>query len=147
MVDFVSSAKRANIMRGSRSSNTKPEMRVRTLLHSLGYRYRLHDKYLPGKPDLVFLGRRKVIFVHGCFWHQHDDDSCQIVRRPSSNTAFWNAKFEQNRARDVRNLLELDRLGWDALTLWECELNGEGLANTLLHFLGPNQLTDRLQNN
>lgn len=141
MVDFVSPAKRANIMRGSRSASTKPELRVRKLLHSLGYRYRLHAKGLPGKPDIAFLLRRKVIFVHGCFWHQHDADGCPIARRPSSNTAFWASKFEQNRSRDVRNQAALKEMGWDVLTIWECELRDSELTGALCGFLGPTRIS------
>ena len=141
MVDFVSPAKRANIMRGSRSNNTKPELRVRRLLHSLGYRYRLHVPGLPGRPDIAFLARQKAIFVHGCFWHQHDSSTCSIVRRPSSNTGFWNEKFKRNKSRDDLNRLEFEKMGWEVLTIWECEAGQAGLGQRLADFLGSNRVT------
>ncbi len=109
-------------MSGIRSKGMKPEMTVRRLLHSMGYRYRLHRRDLPGKPDLVFPGRRKVIFVHGCFWHQHADPSCKIVRRPKSNREYWLPKLEQNVIRDAENRARLEELGWQVLVIWECEV-------------------------
>lgn len=103
-----------------RRQDTKPELIVRRLLHSRGYRYRLHGSGLPGRPDLVFPGRRKVIFVHGCFWHRHD--GCVLARMPKSRLEFWQPKLEGNRDRDRRKLAELAALGWRALVVWECEL-------------------------
>ncbi len=103
-----------------RRQDTKPEMIVRRLLHSRGYRYRLHCGELPGRPDLVFPGRRKVIFVHGCFWHRHEN--CALARMPKSRLEFWQPKLEDNRDRDRRKLGELEALGWTALVVWECEL-------------------------
>ena len=120
MVDTVSPETRSRIMSRIRSKGMKPEMRVRRLLHGLGYRYRLHRSDLPGRPDLVFPARRKVIFVNGCFWHKHL--CCPRVRIPTSNREYWEAKLERNRARDERNLGLLEGLGWGALTVWECEL-------------------------
>lgn len=103
------------------SKNTKPEMFVRRLTHEMGYRFRLHRAELPGTPDLVFPGKRKVIFVHGCFWHQHGcKRSSQI---PKSNQSFWGPKLERNRARDAEYLKALRADGWDCLVLWQCELN------------------------
>jgi DNA mismatch endonuclease, patch repair protein len=108
-------------MRAVRAVDTTPEMRVRRLVFSLGYRYRLHSKALPGRPDLVFSSRRKVIFVHGCFWHGH---SCPAgLNQPKSNTAYWLAKVGRNRNRDAANNVRLRRLGWKTLVLWECELS------------------------
>lgn len=107
-------------MRAIKSKGMKPEMIVRRLVHSRGYRYRLHRKNLPGTPDLVFPGRKKVIFVHGCFWHQHKD--CKISRVPKSNQDYWIPKLEKNKARDQEHQYSLKKLGWDVLVLWECEL-------------------------
>jgi DNA mismatch endonuclease (patch repair protein) len=95
-----------------RSRDTKPEMIVRRLLHAAGYRYRLHTKDLPGKPDVVFKRRRKVVFVHGCFWHQHDREDCLDGRRPKSNTSYWHAKLERNVERDQEHIRRLHELGW-----------------------------------
>lgn len=137
MVDFVSREKRANIMRGSKSKDTRPELAVRQLLHGLGYRFRVHRRDLPGKPDLAFIGRKKAIFVNGCFWHQHLDGECPISRKPESNTNFWNEKFRANRERDARNAQRLAAEGWDVLTIWECETKKAGLRHELVEFLGP----------
>lgn len=119
------------------SKNTKPELVVRSLLHGLGYRYVLHDRRLPGAPDLVFPARRKVVFVHGCFWHRHD---CGRGFRPSSNSAFWETKLEGNKARDQRHKAALLATGWDVLVIWECETGGsklKTLERRLVTFLGP----------
>jgi len=105
-----------------RGKNTRPEMAVRKLVHGLGYRYRLHGPRIPGKPDLVFNGRRKVIFVHGCFWHRHPDSTCKLARMPKSRLEFWTPKLEKNRLRDERVSEELAEQGWQALTIWECQL-------------------------
>lgn len=109
-------------MSNIRSKGMKPEMVVRRLIHSMGYRYRLHRQDLPGKPDLVFSGRRKLIFVHGCFWHQHEDPACKIVRRPKSNRDYWLPKLQRNAIRDKENLSQLSELGWNVLLVWECQL-------------------------
>ena len=120
-------------MRRIRSKDTAPEMLVRKLVHSLGYRYRLHQADLPGKPDLTFRSKQKVIFVHGCFWHQH---RC-ITRKPRSNKDYWLPKLARNRARDARNRHALRRLGWDYLILWECETtNAAALQQRIVKFLG-----------
>lgn len=105
-----------------RSKDTKPEFVVRRVVHGLGFRYRLHGKGLPGKPDLVFAARRKVIFVNGCFWHRHPNWGCSLARLPKSRLEFWLPKLEQNRVRDKKNQVELRRLGWRVLVVWECEL-------------------------
>jgi DNA mismatch endonuclease (patch repair protein) len=120
-----------------RSTHTKPELIVRRLLHAAGYRYRLHRKDLAGKPDLVFAGRRKVIFVHGCFWHQHDAASCLDGRRPKSNTSYWEPKLTRNVDRDKTAVAQLEAEGWAVLTVWECETRDVGLAGRLRDFLGP----------
>ena len=117
--------------------DTKPEMSVRRLLHSLGYRYRLHRSELPGKPDIVFRSRRKVIFIHGCFWHRHSDPRCRAGGRPKSNPEYWQAKFDRNVARDEANTQSLEQLGWEVLVVWECETkNVTALAEQLRIFLG-----------
>lgn len=119
-----------------RHRDTKPEMLVRRLLHAMGFRYRLHDKRLPGSPDIVFASRKKAIFVHGCFWHRHPDAGCALARMPKSRLDFWRPKLEGNRTRDVRHQSELDALGWRYLIVWECELrNKEQFRNRLLAFL------------
>jgi len=121
-------------MAAIRSKDTKPELIVRRLVHAMGYRYRLHQSDLPGKPDLVFSGRRKIIFVHGCFWHLH---GCVFSHVPKSNSAYWTPKLERNRARDVEHLRNLRARGWKCLVLWECELaKSERLHRRLGKFLG-----------
>jgi len=110
-------------------------MLIRRLLFALGYRYRLHDSKLPGHPDVVFKGKKKVIFVHGCFWHRHDD--CRLARLPKSRLDFWVPKLEGNKQRDARKLVQLEELGWQALVVWECELKDiKSLEERLKAFLG-----------
>lgn len=137
MTDNRTAEQRSENMRRIKSTGMKPELTVRRLAHSLGYRYRLHQRDLPGKPDLVFVSRRKVIFVNGCFWHQHDDRACKIVSRPKSNTAYWNAKLDRNKARDAKNIRLLKAAGWSVLTLWECQVaDADLLTLELKEFLG-----------
>ncbi|MFH5880260.1 very short patch repair endonuclease [Arthrobacter sp. NA-172] len=120
MADFMTAAERSAHMAKIRSKNTKPELQLRSVLHAAGFRYRLHDPALPGRPDLVFAGRRKVIFVNGCFWHGHD---CPVGRRlPKSNTDFWADKRRRNQARDAAQRLRLTEMGWAYLDVWECEV-------------------------
>lgn len=122
-----------------RSKGTTPEMVVRKLTHALGYRFRLHRRDLPGTPDLVFPGRRKVVFVHGCFWHGHHDPSCKLARRPKSRIEFWEAKVKGNHARDARNEMALREGNWNVLTIWECETKArdrDRLIERLREFLG-----------
>lgn len=133
MVDSVTPERRSAMMSRIRSKNTGPEMLVRRLLHKAGYRYRLHVTTLPGKPDLVFIGRKKVIFIHGCFWHLHE--GCTNGRIPKSRVEFWTEKLTRNRARDSKNLAELELAGWDVLTIWECELDRADLLADLRQFL------------
>ena len=109
------------MMAGIGPKNTRPEMLIRRGLHAMGYRYRLHDRRLPGRPDLVFPGRRAVIFIHGCFWHGHD---CGLFRWPSTRSEFWREKISGNIARDARVRLQLVGLGWRVLDIWECALRG-----------------------
>ena len=119
---------RSQVMAAIRSKNTKPEMLVRRLVHSMGYRYRLHRADLPGKPDLVFPTARKAIFVHGCFWHQHE--RCRGAHVPRSNAAYWKPKLERNRTRDAEHAKALESTGWQVLILWECELKDTELLRT-----------------
>ena len=111
---------RSRTMRAVKGQNTKPEMKVRRITHAMGYRYRLHRKDLPGKPDLVFPGRRKIIFVHGCFWHGHDCP--RGARTPKTNREYWQAKIARNVERDTQHLSALKETGWQVMPLWECEL-------------------------
>ena len=111
-----------------RSRDTKPEMRVRRALHTAGFRYRLHDERLPGKPDLVLPSRQVALFVHGCFWHQHPDRSCALARMPKSRLEFWRPKLEGNRARDERKRRELESLGWSVIEVWECQTSPSDLS-------------------
>jgi DNA mismatch endonuclease, patch repair protein len=126
---------RSAIMRSVRSKNTGPEVLVRKAAHALGYRFRLHREDLPGKPDLVFVSRRRVIFVHGCFWHGH---SCPRGSRvPKSNRKYWTSKVANNAARDQVHLAELNAKSWNCLVLWECELKDpKKLRRRLEEFLG-----------
>jgi len=118
-MDTLSSSERSERMGRVRSKDTKPELRVRRLVHGLGYRYRLHGRALPGCPDLVFASRRRVVFVHGCFWHRHK--GCPNCRLPKSRLDFWQPKLEANEKRDRRNRNRLRKLGWRVLVIWECE--------------------------
>ena len=136
MADTVTPKRRSEIMSNIRAKGMKPEMAVRRITHAMGYRYRLHRKDLPGKPDLVFPGRRKVIFVHGCFWHQHADLACKISRRPRSNQDYWLPKLERNVKRDAEHQARLTELGWDVLVIWECDVeSGDGIADLIREFL------------
>jgi len=123
MNDTLSTAQRSERMRRIKAQDTGPEMRVRKLVHGLGYRFRLHRADLPGKPDLVFPSRKKAIFVHGCYWHRHDDPACKLARLPKSRLEFWLPKLEANATRDKRVEAELTTAGWEYLVLWECQLN------------------------
>lgn len=118
-----------------RSKDTKPELLVRRLVHRLGYRFRLHGQKLPGRPDLVFGRRRKVIFVHGCFWHAHDD--CSKARPPKSRQDYWLPKLGRNKARDAENVQALEHDGWQVLVIWGCELQDLiKVEQTIRAFLG-----------
>ena len=123
------------MMAAVRSKGTMPEMVVRRALHKMGYRYRLHRTDLPGKPDLVFLSRRKVVFVNGCFWHQHP--GCKRATIPTSNRDFWIKKLRGNRTRDAKNVDLLESGGWGVETVWECELRDmDAITLRLAEFLG-----------
>lgn len=122
-MDSLSPDERARRMSLVRAKDTKPEMLVRRLVHSMGYRYRLHARDLPGTPDLVFRSRRKIIFVHGCFWHRHN---CAMGNRvPKSRVDFWEKKLAANRERDARVVERLETSGWSVLVIWECEVCSE----------------------
>jgi len=136
LADNVAPAVRSRMMAGIGPANTRPEMLIRRGLHALGYRYRLHVKGLPGKPDLVFPGRRAVIFVHGCFWHGH---SCGLFRWPKTREEFWRAKIGSNIARDHRAAEALLGQRWRVLDVWECSLKGRerlGLEEVLARCAG-----------
>lgn len=120
MVDNLTPDQRSKCMARVRGRDTGPEMAVRRLLRQLGYGYRLQREDLPGRPDIAFIGRRKAIFVHGCFWHQHDCPRGK--RRPAANSAYWERKLDRNVSRDCRARDDLERMGWQALTIWECEM-------------------------
>ena len=137
MTDSLSKSRRSANMAAIRSANTKPEMIVRRLAHNLGYRFRLHRKDLPGKPDLVFVSRRRIVFVHGCFWHLHPKADCLDSRMPTSNTSYWRPKLKRNVQRDARNQKSLIALGWKVMVIWECELkNLDALSRRLRKFIG-----------
>ena len=119
MVDKISAQKRSWNMSRIKSKDTKPEKVVRSLLHKLGFRFRLHRKDLPGSPDIVLPKYRKIIFVHGCYWHRHE--GCRLAYKPKSNVTFWNNKFKENTDRDKNNKTKLESLGWHVHVIWECE--------------------------
>ena len=129
-MDSVTAARRSQIMARIRSKDTKPEMQIRRMLHSLGYRYALHKRDLPGTPDLVFPARRKIIFVHGCFWHQHK--GCIDGRIPKSRKNYWKPKLLHNVERDRRNISKLRRSGWKVMKVWECCVRDESRLRKLL---------------
>jgi DNA mismatch endonuclease (patch repair protein) len=132
-MDTLTQAQRSKQMGLIRSTNTKPEWSVRRLVHSLGYRYRLHQRDLPGRPDLVFRSKMKVIFVHGCFWHGH---KCKLGRMPKSRLGYWTQKISRNSKRDLVTLRELRRMRWKSLVIWECQLrNRDALRKQLIRFL------------
>jgi DNA mismatch endonuclease (patch repair protein) len=132
-MDHLSPHQRSANMRAVKRSDTAPEMAVRRLLFRAGYRYRLHDGRLPGRPDIVFKGRRKVIFVHGCFWHGHH---CSRGRLPKSRVEYWRDRVDRNRSRDGRVLVELQATGWKPFVVWQCETRDEEpLLRRLVEFL------------
>lgn len=136
MADTLTPAERSARMGRVRSRDTKPEMIVRKTLHRMGYRYRLCRRDLPGRPDIVFGKRRKVIFIHGCFWHRHTDPYCKLARLPKTRLEFWLPKLEANAERDACNECALRAQDWQVLIVWECELrDGEQLVNRLREFL------------
>jgi DNA mismatch endonuclease (patch repair protein) len=135
MTDSISKARRSANMRAVPSRNTRPEILVRRMAHSLGFRFRLHRPNLPGKPDIAFPAQQKAIFVHGCFWHQHK--GCKRATVPKSNRNFWRLKLARNVARDAMQLAAIRKRGWRALVVWECEIKKERrLAAKMRRFLG-----------
>jgi DNA mismatch endonuclease, patch repair protein len=136
MADTLTPAQRSAHMARIKRSDTRPELVVRKLLHRLGYRFRIQLAGVPGRPDVAFPGRRKAIYVHGCFWHAHEN--CPVSRVPKTHTEFWRAKFEANRERDRRLENSAREAGWSCLSIWECEVDDEGmLMETLEAHLGP----------
>ncbi len=119
--DTLSPSKRSKRMSLIRCKGSVPERKLRSLIHSMGFRYRLHVRKLPGTPDMVFPSRNSVIFMHGCFWHMHE--GCNLARLPKSRVEFWTKKLNDNRARDIRNIERIESLGWRVLVVWECELS------------------------
>jgi len=134
MADHLTKKKRSWNMSRIKSKDTKPELIVRSLLHHLGYRFRLHSKKLPGKPDIVLAKYKTVIFVHGCFWHRHKD--CPRATTPKSNQEYWKAKFERNVQRFEEVSKQIQAMGWHVMVIWECELTDiEALTKKLYHTL------------
>ncbi|WP_280959931.1 very short patch repair endonuclease [Aminobacter aminovorans] len=139
LIDTLTPEQRSRRMAAIRSKDTKPELTVRSVLHRLGYRYRLHRRDIPGRPDICLIGRRKVIFVHGCFWHGHDN--CKIANLPKSRTEYWAAKFRYNKQRDAAAKQVLAVAGWNCCVVWECEIQGGvNWERRLMDFLGPPKL-------
>ncbi|WP_018425763.1 very short patch repair endonuclease [Hoeflea sp. 108] len=142
MADHLTATQRSAQMARIRRANTRPERIVRGLLHSLGYRFRIQLKGVPGRPDVAFPGRRKAIFIHGCFWHGHAH--CTAWRLPKTRTEFWDNKIQTNRMRDERLLAAAMTAGWACLVIWECEMKDQRiLANRLADFLGPTRFQRR----
>jgi DNA mismatch endonuclease (patch repair protein) len=134
-MDKITTAQRSANMSKIHAKNTKPEMAVRRLLHRLGYRFRIHSSFLPGKPDIYFTGRNLAIFVHGCFWHQHA--GCKHAVLPKTRTEFWIPKLRGNQERDRQNIEQLDAMGWKTLVIWECETKrAEELGSRVIGTLG-----------
>lgn len=134
MADVVTRKKRSEMMAGIRGKDTRPELFIRKRLHARGFRYRLHDKKIPGKPDMVFARYKAIIFVHGCFWHRHD---CHLFKWPKTRQDFWTKKINGNLKRDKDNIVRLKDAGWRVLVVWECALKGK-------HRLDPDSLMKRI---
>lgn len=141
MTDVVNRETRSRMMAGIRGKNTRPEMRVRRYLHATGLRFRLHDRALPGSPDLVFTSHRIAVFVHGCFWHRHP--FCKYATMPAERREFWLEKFGKNIVRDQRNLLALGQAGWTPLVIWECETRSEERLDELYWQIRSESITNR----
>lgn len=129
MVDTLTHTQRSERMSRIRGRDTGPEWAVRRAAHAMGYRYRLHRRSLPGRPDLVFPSMRKAIYVHGCFWHRHPDPACKLARLPKSRVDFWMTKLQGNRERDIRSEAKIEEIGWRHLVIWECETADGPLMN------------------
>lgn len=136
-MDTLSPIERSARMALVRGRDTGPELRVRRFLHASGLRYRLHRRVENARPDLVFPGRKTVVFVHGCIWHRHPDPACPLTRTPKSRIDFWTAKFAENMARDARQRAALEAAGWRVLIIWECQTNSmerlEALGRRIVH--------------
>lgn len=147
MADVVPPEKRSAMMSGIRGSNTKPEVLVRKALFAAGYRYRLQRRDLPGRPDVVMPGRKVAIFVHGCFWHHHQD--CRFAKVPATRPEFWDEKLKTNKTRDARCLSELQAMGWRVLVVWECFLRTTKSAldvqSALTEWIGSDKQTGELR--
>jgi DNA mismatch endonuclease (patch repair protein) len=132
-MDTITQTARSLLMSRIRSKDTRPELEVRRILHRLGYRFRLHRKDLPGRPDIVLPRHRKIVLVHGCFWHGH---TCRLASKPKSNSSYWSEKIVKNQERDVRNLNALQAANWTVLELWECDIRKmDGLEQTISEFM------------
>lgn len=137
-MDTLTTEHRSRVMSRIKGKNTQPEMVVRRLIHAMGYRFRLHRYDLPGSPDVVFPGRKKAIFVHGCFWHRHA--GCKYAYVPKSNVDFWTKKFDANVRRDNSTVAALESLNWDVLIVWECQTHDpQHLSCVLQRFLSSEQ--------
>jgi DNA mismatch endonuclease (patch repair protein) len=142
MMDIFPSEKRSWIMRQVREKNTSPELKVRSLVHRLGFRFRLHRNDLPGKPDLVFPSHKKIIFVHGCFWHGHN--CARGHRAPKTNSEYWTEKIQRNTERDIKHQSDLKAMGWDSLVIWECEINNLKIVTEKIYgFLSGNKSAEQ----
>ena len=126
-------ALRSRVMRSVKSSNTKPEIQVRSFLHRRGFRFRLNYKHLPGRPDIVLLKYKTAIFINGCFWHQHK--GCKHARKPKSNLDYWEPKLKRNVRRDAQVRKELEQLGWNVLVIWECKLSDDAALHEVCRVL------------
>ena len=142
MVDNISTEERSRVMALVKQKDTRPEMTVRSFLHRRGLRYRLHDKRLPGKPDMVFPKYKTVVFVHGCFWHGHPDPDCKLARTPKSNVKFWKDKVSGNQERDKRNVEQLQKMGRRVLLIWECQIGNKNLLEDLVVAIKKGQSRD-----
>ena len=145
MTDTLSKTQRSERMGLIRDRDTGPERSVRSLVHSMGFRFSLRRNHVPGRPDIVFPSRRKAIFVHGCFWHRHPNPKCKLARLPKSRLDFWLPKLEGNRIRDIQKQRELRAAGWTFMVVWECEIDHkERLKNKLQRFLGKDDARSRV---
>jgi DNA mismatch endonuclease (patch repair protein) len=138
MADVHTKEQRSFNMSQIRDKNTKPEIIIRSIVHRMGFRFRLHDKNLPGKPDIVLPRHKNIIFIHGCFWHLHNCKYGQVT--PATNAAFWQNKRQSNKTRDKRNMAQLKKFGWNILVIWECQLETPvKVSGRLQLFLRPNK--------
>jgi DNA mismatch endonuclease, patch repair protein len=131
MPDIMTLKERSERMSRVKNKNSKAELRVRSLVHRMGFRFRLHNTSLPGKPDIVLARHKKIILIHGCYWHQHG--VCRPLAVPKHNSEFWRKKFSENVHRDKRNIRQLKKLGWHVLVVWECETKNEEVLTSKLH--------------